>query len=62
MEDNLKERMIRYRAKERISMREMANRCGVTLQTIYNIENGLQDPSRLTIAKIELVLDGQEEE
>lgn len=62
MEDNLKERMIRYRAKERISMREMADRCGVTLQTICNIENGLQDPSRLTIAKIELVLDGQEEE
>lgn len=59
--DNLKERILRYRAKQRINQQKMADRCGVSKQTICNIENGLQEPSKLTIAKIELVLDGQEE-
>ena len=53
----LADRMVRYRAKERISQKELARRCGLTLQTVNSIENGLQTPTKLTKAKIELVLE-----
>lgn len=52
----LHERMIEYRAKERINQQELADRCGVSKQTIYSIENQLQEPSKVTVAKIELVI------
>lgn len=57
----LSERMIEYRAKERISQRELARRVGVTLQTIHSIENGLQEPSKVTRAKIDLVINAKKE-
>lgn len=57
----LGERMVRYRAKERISQSELARRCGITLQTVSNVERGIQDPSRVTVQKIELVIDKEEE-
>lgn len=53
---NLGERIIKYRAKERISQQEFADRVGVTKQTIYSIEKGIQEPSKVTLAKIELVI------
>lgn len=56
----LQERMLNYRAKERITQVEMANRVGVTVQTINAVENGNQEPSKITTAKIELVI-GKEE-
>lgn len=56
----LANRMIEYRAKERINQQELADRCGVSKQTVYSIENELQDPSKVTMAKIELVI-GKEE-
>lgn len=34
-------------------MKEFAKDCGVTMQTIYNIETVGQNPSRVTRAKIE---------
>lgn len=52
----LQELMVRYRAKERISQAKLAERCGVSTQTIYSVENGLQTPSRLTETKIRLVV------
>lgn len=52
----LGERIVEYRAKERINMQEFADRCGVSKQTVYMIETGQQDPNRVTVAKIELVL------
>lgn len=55
----LREKMVAYRAKENISMKEMAARCHVSLQTIYSIENGTQEPSRLTREKIRLVVEGK---
>lgn len=55
-EKSLSEAMIEYRAKERISQTELAKRVGVSLQTINSIENGLQEPSKVTKAKIELVI------
>ena len=60
--DNVKlsERMVQYRARERISQAELAQRCGLSLQTINSVENETQVPSRITIVKIELVI-GQEQ-
>lgn len=52
----LGERMIMYRAKERINQTELGSRCGLTTQTICSIETGQQEPSKMTIAKIELVI------
>ena len=54
---DIREEMVKYRERENISMKEMAERCKVSLQTIYSIENGTQEPSRLTREKIRLVLD-----
>ena len=56
----LQDRMIQYRAKERISQKELAERCGVSYQTINSVENGVQEPTKVTAAKIELVI-GREE-
>lgn len=61
-DEKLMEQMITYRAKERISQKELAARCGVSLQTINSIENGIQDPSKVTEAKIRLVIEGKEGE
>ena len=55
----LAERMIQYRARERINQKELAERCGLSLQTVNSVENETQAPSKITMAKIELVI-GQE--
>ena len=55
----LGELMVRYRAKERISQSELARRCGVSLQTINSVENGIQTPSKVTETKIRLVVEGE---
>lgn len=52
----LQERMVEYRAKERLNQQELADKCGVSKQTIYAVENNLQTPSKVTTAKIELVV------
>lgn len=49
--------MLDFRARHKISMREFAARAGVTLQTVYAIENGLQKPTRTTERKIRIVLE-----
>lgn len=56
-QDELIRKMIEYRAKESISQKELARRAGVSLQTINSIENGLQEPSKVTEAKIRLVIE-----
>lgn len=57
----LAERMVEYRAKERISQTELARRCGLSLQTVHSIETESQTPTKLTKAKIEIVI-GKEEQ
>lgn len=52
----LQDRMIEYRAKERITQGQLADRCGVSYQTLNSIEQGKQEPSKVTKAKIELVI------
>lgn len=58
----LAEKMVVYRAKKRLSQEKLAHLCGVSLQTINSIETGAQTPSRVTEAKIRLVVDKKEEE
>ena len=56
----LQQRMIEYRAKERLSQQELADKCGVSKQTIYAVENNLQTPGKVTATKIELVVGKDE--
>lgn len=53
----LKDQMIRFRAKHRMTQKEFAARAGVTVQTICNVETGQQTPSRTTEQKILLVIE-----
>lgn len=57
----LQERMVQYRAKERISRKELAERTGLSLCTVQGIERNLWKPTALTQSKIELVI-GKENE
>lgn len=56
----LEEKMIMYRARERITQTELARRCGLSLQTINSVENGLQKPSKTTLLKILFVVDSDQ--
>lgn len=56
----LAERILEYRALHDISAKEFAQRCKLSLQTVYSIENGLQTPSKITLLKIENVLNKKE--
>lgn len=56
----LSEMMIMFRAKHRLSQEKLANMCGVSLQTINSVENGSQNPSKLTEQKIRLVVEEEE--
>lgn len=58
----LQEKMVTYRAKHNISQAELANRCKLSLQTVHSIESGLQSPSRVTEAKIRLIVDDDDKE
>lgn len=58
MED-LAKKILAYRAKYNISARQFAEKCKLSLQTVYSIENGLQHPNKLTRLKIENVLKGE---
>ena len=53
----LSQEILKYRAVHNISQQEMASRCRVTKQTIFNIEHEIQEPTKLTCAKIKMVLE-----
>ena len=62
-ENELGEKIVCYRAKYNLSQTEMAKLCKLTLQTIWNIENGVQTPTRLTKQKIlNVISKGKENE
>lgn len=54
---SLQDEMVQYRARNKMSQTEFAEKVGVTLQTINSVENGHQTPSKVTEAKIRIVLD-----
>lgn len=54
----LQEQMLRFRAEHNISQSTLAQMCKLSLQTVNSIENGLQTPSKLTVAKIKMAMEG----
>lgn len=54
--NELANRIVAYRAMNRLSQAEMANKCGVSTQTISLVERGQQKPNRVTLAKIEMII------
>ena len=55
----LKEEMLNFRAKNNLSQRKAADRAQITNQTWYAVENGYQNPSKMTEMKIRRVLAGE---
>lgn len=53
----LSDKMVRFRAKHRINQKQLAQMCGLSTQTINSVETGQQNPSRVTEAKIRLVVE-----
>lgn len=60
--NKLADRLVLYRAKHRLSQKELAEKCGVSAQTIHSIESGYQKPSKVTLAKILMVVGGDRNE
>lgn len=52
----LSEEMIKYRAEHDLSMKEAAEKVGITLQTWAHAEREIQNPSRLTEKKIRMLI------
>lgn len=59
---DLGQRMVRYRAKHNLSQEELATMCKLSIMTICNVETNQREPTRLTVAKIEQVINEQQEE
>lgn len=57
----LSEQMIRYRAKNKLTQKDFAEKVGVSVQTICSVETGQQSPSSTTRAKIEMVMEEEAE-
>ena len=55
----LSEKILDYRAKHNLSAEKFADRCKLTIVTIYNIENGKQAPSKMTLRKILNVIESE---
>ena len=58
--DDLKNAILDYRAKHNLSATEFAKKCNLTVQTIYAIENGYQQASKITRRKILAVINKNE--
>ena len=59
---SLDKRMVEYRAQHGMTQAALAQACGVTVQTINSIENGYQNATKVTVAKIELVIGKENNE
>lgn len=57
--DDLKDKMLDYRAKHDLSQGELAELCHLNKQTIWAVEKGIQTPSKLTERKIRNVVDAE---
>ena len=55
--DVLRQKMLDYRAMHNISQQKLAELCKLTPQTVCNIENGVQNPSKLTKQKILRIIE-----
>ena len=61
-EQDYKDKVLEFRAKHNMSMEQFAKLSNLTSQTVWGIETGIQTPSRLTKAKIDLAIKSYEEE
>lgn len=57
---DIREEMLRFRAKHNLSQPKCAKLAGITVQTWNQVELGQQNPSRLTEAKIRLAMQTAE--
>ena len=57
---SLSDEMIRYRAKKKIGQKEFAELCGLSVQTVCSIETEKQTPTKITEAKIRLVIEEED--
>lgn len=58
----LSDKMVDYRARNNLSIEKAAEMCGISSQTWRYVEKGLQDASRVTVAKIELFIGKEKDE
>lgn len=56
----LQSAMVEYRARERITQTELAERCGLAKNTIQTVENGVRVPTARTYMQIKLVVQPTE--
>ena len=54
---SIQDEMMRFRANNNLSQEKAAKMANITLQTWNQVELGRQNPSRMTEAKIRLVID-----
>lgn len=52
------EKIFNYRRDHNLSQVKLAEMCKVSQQTLCNVEQGIQSPSKLTRAKILKVIEG----
>ena len=55
--EELKDKIVRYRAKYNLTQQEFADKCKVSFTTINKIENNKASISKLTYAKIENIVN-----
>lgn len=55
----LVEEMVKYRARHNLSQKRFAEMAKLSSQTVNAIENGTQTPTKLTEAKIKLIIEGE---
>ena len=54
----LSRKIICYRAEHNLNQEQFAKQCKLTTQTVCNIENQKQTPSKITIQKILNLIEG----
>lgn len=56
---NIDERILRYRAKNNLNQLEMAEKLSVSRELVNKLENKKIDPSKMVLAKIDLLEKGE---
>lgn len=58
-ENNLVDLIVDYRARNDLTIREMAERCGISWLTLWNIENEKHKPRRVVERKIRNIIENE---
>lgn len=58
----LQEQMVRYRAKNKLTLEQLAKEIGLSKQTVWAIEKGAREPTRITAEKIRLIVGEKQDE